>query len=309
VPEAGQKAVTSRFVCLKRRWGVTTPEIKGSKLDEIQMEEAIDLLIGCGCLFFVVATEMSVNDESAVKVYQRDQADEFTRRLTDDAHPELRTQLTGIQATFGQMAPQLFIQAVLLTDLVKKIIDVATLHFAMTSPKEAGAFQWVIDRKDVTKTKYEAAWELIAGGVIQGRYLDSSGAMAMEGDYSHFERFFTEDQKWPAYMPPPRSRYPHRRGKILNLSKILGESFTFADSAATPGLQLADIVTNGFRRAMMGRLHPKAYCRMGKLMVRASASPFELHCFSDAAIRPEINEYSEPHSIIKTRSRFAGTAT
>lgn len=177
----------------------------------------------------------------------------------------------------------------------------------MTSPPEAGAFKWVIDAKDITKTKYESAWELIAGGLIQSRCLESPGVMVEEGDYSHFKRFFMRSQKWPAHLPPPNSRNPSKPGMILNLSKILHESLRFADSQATPGLQLADIITNAFRRALMGRLQVVGYRRMGELMLRLNKSACELHLFASATKRPSLDEYTEPHSIINSLSRLPGT--
>lgn len=307
VPDAHEHAATSRFEALKRRWGVNG-EIKGGQLSDRQVEAVVDLLVGCECLFFVGATEMSVNEDAFMANYQREQAADLTATLTADANPMLRTQLTALRATFEGMPQQLFLQAVVLTDLLRKVIDVATLHFAMTRPAEAGAFRWVIDGKDVTRTRNEAAWQMIAGGLIQGRNIENPGVMAEEGDYSHFERFFVTDRDWPQHLPPPRSRDPRRPGKMLNLSKILHESMRFADSESTMGLQLADIVTNAFRRAMMGRLHPRGYRRMGNLMVYTGRSPFELHLFASPGTTPEIEEYVDPHTLIKSRSRFAGTA-
>ena len=306
IPEARFPEVSERFVALKAQWGTPNGEIKGSRLNEPQVAAVIDLLIDCGCMFFVAATEMSVNDVAAMNAYQKAQAELFTDGLTDSAIPELRKQVTGLRASFESMSSPLFIQAVLLTDLLKKVIDLATLHFALTSPKEAGAFKWVIDGKDITKTKYESAWELMAGGLIQGRYLDSSGVMVEEGNYSYFERFFMRKQNWPAHLPPPNSRNPSKPGMVLNLSKILYESLQFADSEATIGLQLADIVTSAFRRSLMGRLQVDAYRRMGELMLRLNHSVCKLYLFSSTTNRPSVDEYTDPHSIIKSRSRLPG---
>jgi hypothetical protein len=91
------------------------------------------------------------------------------------------------------------------------------------------------------------------------------------------------------------------------LSKILYESLTFSASAGTAGLQLVDIVTNAFRRAMMGRLSFNGFERIGELMVRIGRSPFELHLFSSTTTLPSLDEYTDPHEVIKGRSRIAGT--
>jgi hypothetical protein len=306
IPEAKFNEVSERFATQKAKWGASNGEIKGSQMNEPQVAAVIEILINCGCLFFVVATEMSVNDEAAMRAYQKTQAGFFTDGLTDAAHPELRKQATSLRASFESMSSQIFIQTVLLTDLLKKVIDLATLHLAMTSPPEAGAFKWVIDGKDVTKTKYESAWELIAGGLIQSRCLESPGVMVEEGDYSHFERFLLRGRKWPAHLPPPNSRNPSKPGVILDLSKILYESLRFGDSQATPGLQLADIITNAFRRALMGRLQVVGYRRMGELMLRLNKSAYELHLFASATKAPSLDDYTEPHLIINSCSQRPG---
>lgn len=306
VPEAGLGEVTGRFALLKQQWGVKGLEVKGSRLNEPQIAAVIELLIRYGCLFFVTATEMSVNDESYLKTFQQSEAEGLTATLTASAHPELIKQLTGLRATFERMPLQLFIQAVLLTDLVKKVIDVATLHFAMTSPADAGSFRWVLDRRNTTKTPHEVAWEMIAGPWAQSRNLASPGVMVEEGDYSHFQRFFSSNQRWPAHLPPPRSRDPAKPGKILDLGKILYESLTFADSGGSGGLQLADVITNAFRRAMMGRLRPESYYRLGELMIHLGKSPFELVLFAAGEAHPSLDEYTDPQTLIKSRSRFAG---
>lgn len=306
VPEARRQELAGRFDRLKRQWDVNGAEVKGSSLVEPEIAAAIELLIRCECLFFVTATEMSVNEDAEVSRYQQSEAAALTADLPPTAHPELIKQVTGLRVTFEGMASQLFVQTVLLTDLLKKVIDLASLHFAMTAPAELAAFHWMIDGKDVTKTKCEAAWELIAGGLIQSRTIASPGLMAAEGDYSHFQKFFTTDQDWPKHLPRPNAK--SSRGKIISLSKILHESMTFGDSKSDAGLQLADITTNAFRRAMMGRIQPPGYYRLGEVMIHVGRSPFELHHFSTGAGRPSVDEYTDPHTLIKSRSRFAGEA-
>ena len=167
----------------------------------------------------------------------------------------------------------------------------------------------MIDGKDVTKTKYEAAWELIAGGLLQGRNLESPGIMAEEGDYSHFARFLILGKPWPAHLPAPTSRNLSKPGAMTNLSMILYESLAFADSEKTIGLQLADIVTSAFRRAMMGRCQIHGYYNLGMLMRRVEKDPYEFHLFSSKpeTVRPVLAEYDKPHMIIKSRVRMAGT--
>jgi hypothetical protein len=307
VREGSRDVLAARYASLVRFWGSRDKEIKGSSLCESQVAAVIALLVEARCLFFVCATEMSENDPSEMHRYQASQARCLTDDPTEKHPPKLRTQMAGIRKLYEAMPPQLFIQTVLLTDLIKRVIDLATMHFAMRGPaSEAGAFRWVIDGKEEQKTKYETAWQLMAGGLIESRTIESPGVRIAEGDYSHFDRKFARgDQPWPAHLPRPNSRTPGQPGSTFDLKRVLYESMEFADSRTRPGLQLADIVTNAFRRALMGRLQPVGFARLGELMVHFEAAPFCLHLFSSGRERPRLPEYDAPAMLLKRRSRPA----
>jgi len=307
VREGSRDALEAHYASLFRSWGSSGKEVKGSSLHESQVAAMIALLLEARCLFFVCATEMSVNEPAALRNYQTTQAQYLTEDLTEMHRPKLRNQMAGIRTLYEKTPPQLFIQTVLLTDLIKRVIDLATMQFAMRGPaSEAGAFRWVIDGKAEQRTKYETAWKLMAGGLIQSRTIESPGVRIPEGDYSHFDRKFgREDQCWPVHLPPPNSRAPGQPGFIFDLKRVLYESMEFADSRITPGLQLVDILTNAFRRALMGRLQPDGFARMGELMVHFEAPPFSLHLFSSRRNRPRLPEYDAPAMLMKRRSRPA----
>ena len=69
----------------------------------------------------------------------------------------------------------------------------------MQKPPELGAFRWVIDGKDKRKTAYEAAWELMAAGLLQTKGIKTPGIAVEEGDYTFFRRSFmnADAQTWP----------------------------------------------------------------------------------------------------------------
>lgn len=158
VREGSRDALAAHYASLVRSWGPGGKEVKGSSLHESQVAALIALLVEARCLFFVCATEMSVNDPAALRSYQTIQARYMTEDLTEAHRPELRIQMAGMRKLYEEIPPQLFIQTVLLTDLIKRVIDLATMHFAMHGPPgEAGAFRWVIDGKAERKTKYETA--------------------------------------------------------------------------------------------------------------------------------------------------------
>ena len=61
---------------------------------------------------------MSVNDPAALRSYQMTQAQNLTEDLTEAHRPELRSQMAGLRKLYEEMPLQLFIQTMLLTDLL-----------------------------------------------------------------------------------------------------------------------------------------------------------------------------------------------
>jgi hypothetical protein len=309
VPDGRLHILIRKFRQLVARWGLPEGEVKGRTLDEPKVAAVIALLVNAGCYFFVGATEMSVNEPAAVREFQETQARLLTEELTPDHSTEVREQAFGLRALHEQMAPQLFLQSVVLTDVVKRVIDLASLRFALVGPaREAGAFHWVIDAKSAeSRTSYERAWQLLAGPFLQYQSLIAPGIRALEGDYSYFDRSFSRTtNSLPAHLPPPNTRHPGRPGATFNLSKVLYQSMQFADSASTPGLQLADIVTNAFRRALMGRLRPAGFYRLGELMLRDDRPTVSFLRFGSSQ-ETQIPEYDRPLDLIVRRARAPGS--
>src|ERR1035441_6085682 len=61
VPETVHNDLVCDFVKLRTSWGGSQREVKGNTLNEEETAETISLLVERGCLFFVCATEMSLN--------------------------------------------------------------------------------------------------------------------------------------------------------------------------------------------------------------------------------------------------------
>jgi len=306
VPEHRYRALAAAYINLKIKWTGSSSEIKGSTLIENQVSAAIDCLLDHGCLFFVCATEMSLNSQKVMDSYQKTQGEYLTIELSDSHSEAVRKEAFRLRGIFERMPSPLFIQTVLLTDLIKKVIDQAALHFVMKDAAEAGKFGWVIDAKDKRKTEFETAWELMAGGLVQSRCLESPGIAYEEGDYSSFQKFILT--QWPDHLPRPSVR-PGGQIMMLNLKRILYESMTFADSTASEGLQLADVVTNVFRRALMGRLQRPSYDRLGELMRGLKDGPVVMHYFGELENqdRSSFNDYTAAVRLIESKARLAGS--
>ncbi len=67
------------------------------------------------------------------------------------------------------------------------------------------------------------------------------------GDYSHLARCEVDADDWTKEMANWKEGDP----KPLDLLAVLKEDFTFS-AAASPGLELVDIITNATRQALVG---------------------------------------------------------
>jgi hypothetical protein len=156
------------------------------------------------------------------------------------------------------------VQAVLLTSLLEKVLQVATLYYVQRIPKTLGAFRWRIDAKDVTATPYEKLWQEVVGPFLQSRSL-TSPLQSMEGaDYSAFSRFSGEMPQAPEYLRAHVQK-PQSRFSYLDLDAVLSD-LRFCASHRTSGIQIVDMLAAGIRRACNGSLTATACKGLGRLM-------------------------------------------
>ena len=78
---------------------------------------------------------------------------------------------------------------------------------------------------------------------------------------------------------------------------VLKEDFTFS-SAATPGLELVDIVTNATRRAIVGNLAKEGWVRIPELMIHRGTQYISMHTLQDD---PVINR---PYPYLKVLNAY-----
>jgi hypothetical protein len=202
--------------------------------------------------------------------------------VTEKHMPGLRQQIASVQARMRGMAPQEFLQLYLLTRLIERILRVTPNHFGFFAPKELGAFNWVVDAKNEGRSALENCWTMIGGGLLQSAFLAEPSKWIPSIDTTAFDTaFLMEDQTWPNYLPAVKR--PSSTGQVIDLKKIMTESFRFADSRTEIGVQLADVATNAFRRVVRGHLPRDLVPLMGELLLGFERPTIELH-----AMREEI---------------------
>ncbi len=273
VPERRHGAVLKGFKTLKRKWGLLSQEVKGSSLDEGQISQIIRLLASNDVKFHVCVVDLLHHPSKTLAFYKDDQARRLLANVTDKHHPDLIKQLEDIGVKLRNMPDQLFLQLLLMIELVNVQLHDIMFYFAQKDPPELSRFRWVADRKGIKKTTFEDLWQMLLPPFIQSRQFsndfDYKIGTLKGGNYEYCSRFFKTIERWPDHLP---EQSPGLRSKnnidTMDISLVIKESFTLADSAEKQGLQLADIVTNALRRSISGNLQEQGWSDLGLLMFR-----------------------------------------
>jgi hypothetical protein len=286
IPERRHSAVLTGFKKLKRTWRRQGEEIKGREMNEKQIAQVIDLLHQYGVKFHACVTDMLHNPPSLLTCRKEEQAERLFANITEKHQASLVRQTEEIAEKMRKLPNQLFLQLCMMIELVNAHLRDMIIYFAHEDPYELGSFRWVADQKHYKKTTYEHLWMELLVPFIHGRQFSAdvgSKIVTLEGgNYDYCKRFFKRIDKWPDHLPE-RSPGLHQKKdiEVIDIKGILKESFTLADSAKKPGLQLADVVTNALRRALMGNLQHDGWTALGALMFRWKDKSVRLVHFGD----------------------------
>src|SRR5258707_11818931 len=150
VPSSIEAEVFYDFLGLRDSWPEQQMKIKGSRLDEAQAAQDIDMLSRHDVLAAFYAVDMTTHGDNVVNVFKSHQADSVTVHLTPEHHPTVARELHELSAAIGRMSNQLFVQGFVTTHLIFEVIQQSTLYYAQRLPAELGDISWFIDRKNRT---------------------------------------------------------------------------------------------------------------------------------------------------------------
>jgi hypothetical protein len=151
------------------------------------------------------------------------------------------------------------------------------MFYAQRIPQELGAFHWVIDGKDKTRvTDWEEWWSVVVSMDLQSRSLSDPFATLDGADYSHFERF---RGKFSDYM---KTHFKVDEEGIDG-GMLMEENLRFS-SAAEPGLEIVDILSNAIRRALGGRLDIEGWKDIRRLMIHRREPYIQLVALRDVPV-------------------------
>ena len=274
VPESTHSLLIHNFERARSRWSGLGKEVKGSALNARQIAEVIDLLRAHKAVYFVTGTVMSGLTREVIETGKQTQAHLLTASLTPDHQSKLVAELHELRARMEKMSPNQFVQFKVLRRLIENVLRGSLNHFGFYGPRELARFLWKIDAKNNGLSPYEICWSKLGPGLLQSAFLDDPLLVDPVADLSdHQQAFLSRSQEWPNHLPR------HSRsgtGRKIDLGAMLRDSFAFIDSRFSAGIQIADIVTNTFRRSVMGNLEPEGWANLGKLILRLDGRAVDL---------------------------------
>ena len=273
VSERDLPAIEKGFQNFASRWPPGGAEPKGSRLSERQIDRVLTHLGNHDVVLTFVAIDMAHHTEAEIEAHKNDQA----RRIRTSADgPEfkesMRESVRDLAARVDATSNQLYVESVLLTQAVDRVLQIGKTTFAQIQPEALGSFSWRVDAKDQNPTRYERMWADVVKPMLQSQSMREGLISVEEFDYSHMAPFENPvasgppahlAEAWNPQWPLQKSDQFHS----INLNKVMAD-LRFENSASVPGLQLVDIAASAFRRALSGRLAERGWRRLGPLIVR-----------------------------------------
>lgn len=279
LPENKTKIIFSKFEALKNKWGFKDNEIKGSQLNEHQINSVIELLQKYNVIFELVAIDMNIQDDDKVTAHKLDRAQKMISCITEEFNDILIANLHKTKAEIESLPNQLYIQASLTIELLRQVFQKTMLYYSLRKPKELEIFNWIVDAKNQNITTSEKIWKTLVLPLAQSQSFDKPLFMIKEGNYD----YFFKDRKSgdiPNYLTK------HIGGKDPNDFFELNSVYSnikFKNSKDNIGVQLADILTTAIRRSMVGNLQKSGWKNFGNIIIMGETQSITLMNMSEEA--------------------------
>lgn len=186
LPENKTKIIFSKFETLKNKWGFKDKEVKGSQLDESQINSVIEILQKYNVMFEVVAIDMNIQENDSIDNHKQERANKMISCITDEYNETLIANLHKIKAEIESLPNQLYIQASLTIELLIQVFQKTMLNYSLRKPKELESFQWIVDAKNQNITTFEKIWKTLVLPLAQSQSFNKPLLMIKEGNYDYF---------------------------------------------------------------------------------------------------------------------------
>ena len=280
IPETGLPALSNVAKRLRDRLDVRELKFKGMPEDQY-----VWFLNEIACLPGIVmaqAVSMTASSGRRLAAHRERHAANYQCHVPRMVHASMREDLTDLAGRICNMNDQRYAQLVLQLDLFHNCIRDGVPYFVQREPQTLQRFTWRIDHKD---DGFNRQIDRMAAAHLQSCSLHGGALPILEGeDYSALARFRYSPDSGPKYL----NEYYGLNVDLtdaLNLGRVLSEDFEFVDSQTNDGVQIADLLVGGIRRALQQEFSKnlRAGRLLGRIMIQRqhNAVPIVIRAFSD----------------------------
>jgi hypothetical protein len=294
VPDRQMAGLEKLYGRLRRNLPKERGEVKGRLLSEPEVAAVAAVAKKTGCVLETTAIDMTDQTTDELDYHRSRQVDAMARHITDEHHDNVKKQIKLLQNELRVMPLQLYVQSVAMGNLIHRVLKHTSVYFALRDGRELGSYAWVIDAKaKETITPWENWWSKVITPLLQSKTFRDPAWSIEGGDYRFQDKFLTEPSEWL------RQFMPQREGShYVDLTAILKTNFRFSADAEF-GLELADIMANGTRRALTGNLTREGYLPIRRLMIHRGQHYITLIALHER----EINSHKPYWPVLKDFSR------
>jgi hypothetical protein len=236
---------------ISRDWPRNGGELKGGILEPTQLASLVEVLFRHDALMHACAIDVSREDNARVDRHKARQCDGMTKHLTTEHNAELVRKVWDLRRVLEGMSRQLYIQCVMMKELVRIASEEVTLYFAQRRPRELAKFEWTIDAKDPRRiTSQERWWRETLAPLLESASRREPFIFVKDAgfNYKYFDRSFAIKKEMWLPDSPPKMTEGH------DIRKMNTERMAFVDSRSEVLIQTVDILTSFLRRLLARKI-------------------------------------------------------
>ncbi len=239
------------------------------KLKNVSEEEYCKFLLKLNQLkgiSFCVATDAGLNSDEALAAHQAGQVEGILKNKDKMYYEAGKESVQDYADKTAGISPQLYAQLYCQVALINIIINRGINYFAARFPGSLSKFCWRIDQKSTNKNDYERVFEALSPGFLQSQSFAEPLITVKEYDYSSMHSFEYAKGEVPKYI---EEAYSIEVKDGINIGKIMRDDIQFVDSKLEDGVQIADLLSAGFRKCLRGGFdnNEKVAALLGSLLV------------------------------------------
>ncbi|HIC1793824.1 TPA: DUF3800 domain-containing protein [Escherichia coli] len=302
-PEADTLRLKEILRVFKIKTGhMATDEVKMKNVSEIAY---IDLLIELSKLkgiAFCVATDSGVNTKDSSSEHQNTLYKAMLANMDKMIYQSGRDSVKDFAEKTIKLSPQLYVQLYCQVTLIYSVMKVVVSYFAARDSKTLSTFRWRVDQKGPNRNDYEKIFEVLSPAFLQMLSINDPIITIREYDYSAMETFIYKGDEFPDYLGKD---YGLKMSSGFNIGKIMRDDFKFVDSTSDDGVQVADLLSAGFRKCLRGGFsdNDKVSSLLGTLLVHDFKSdyPVKLLGFENKVVSDD--KFVRTLNIMRTNAR------